>query len=109
MQRSTYALMGLLLGTLVQSARAVDFIKDAAAPPYSDRLDVQQAFLDLRFPVTKGPEADPILRIGRQEMAFGSQRLVSIRDAPNVRRAFDGVRLGGLAGKTRYDVFATRP
>ncbi|MFL6463296.1 MAG: alginate export family protein, partial [Bryobacteraceae bacterium] len=100
---------GNYVRSFVQLGSHLALGKDAAAPPYSDRLDVQQAFLDLRFPVTKGPEADPILRIGRQEMAFGSQRLVSIRDAPNVRRAFDGVRLGGLAGKTRYDVFATRP
>ncbi|AEI83005.1 hypothetical protein CNE_BB2p01940 (plasmid) [Cupriavidus necator N-1] len=86
--------------------------KDIATPPYEDRADVQQAFVDIRLPVTDGPRADselPILRIGRQEMAFGSQRLVSVRDAPNVRRSFDGARLGGKVGEVKLDAFATRP
>lgn len=83
--------------------------KTVAAPPYADRLDVQQAFVDVRAPLTGDANADPDMRIGRQEMAFGSQRLVSVRDAPNVRRAFDGVRLGGAVDKVRIDAFVTRP
>lgn len=83
--------------------------KDVAAPPYLDRFDVQQAFLDIRVPVAGDAVGDPDLRIGRQEMAFGSQRLISIRDAPNVRRAFDGVRLGGTVDNVRLDAFVTRP
>ncbi len=48
-----------------------------------DRLDLHQAFADLSFgPVT--------VRVGRQELAFGSQRLISVRDGPNVRQTFDG-------------------
>ncbi|WP_434035005.1 alginate export family protein [Cupriavidus sp. a3] len=86
--------------------------KNIATPPYEDRLDLQQAFVDLRLPVVAdaaAPAGLPTLRVGRQEMAYGSQRLVSVRDAPNVRRSFDGVRLGGTAGDIRLDVFATRP
>jgi hypothetical protein len=83
--------------------------KNAAAPPYLDRLDVQQAFFDVRVALTGDAKADPILRIGRQEIALGSQRLVSIRDAPNVRRSFDGIRLGGVLDQVRFDAFATRP
>ena len=48
-----------------------------------DRLDLHQAFVDFSFgPVT--------VRIGRQELSFGSQRLVSVRGGPNVRQTFDG-------------------
>src|SRR6185503_474155 len=48
-----------------------------------DRLDLHQGFVDLSFgPVT--------VRAGRQELAFGSQRLISVRDGPNVRQTFDG-------------------
>lgn len=83
--------------------------KDAAAPPYEDRLDLQQGFVDWRVPLSADARSDPNLRVGRQEMAFGSQRLVSVRDAPNVRRAFDGVRLGGATSDVRIDAFATRP
>ncbi|AQV98216.1 alginate export family protein [Cupriavidus necator] len=83
--------------------------KDAAAPPYEDRLDLQQGFVDWHVPLSANALSDPNLRVGRQEMAFGSQRLVSVRDAPNVRRAFDGVRLGGTTSHVRIDAFATRP
>jgi hypothetical protein len=72
-----------------------------------DRLDVQQALVDMRLPLT--PEIAPTLRAGRQEMAFGSQRLVSVRESPNIRRSFDGFRLGDAVGGVRVDAFATRP
>jgi hypothetical protein len=81
--------------------------KDAAAPPYLDQLDFQQAFVDFRLPF--GADRDPILRLGRQEMAYGSQRLVAIRDAPNVRRSFDGARLSGSIAGASVDAFVTRP
>jgi hypothetical protein len=85
------------------------FGKNAAAPPYSDQVDLQQGFVDVRFGEVPDSGAGPSLRIGRQEIAFGAQRLVSVRDAPNVRRAFDGVRVSGSAKQTHYDVFVTRP
>jgi hypothetical protein len=72
-----------------------------------DRFDAQQAFVDVRLPLTA--EIDPTLRAGRQEMAFGSQRLVSVRESPNIRRSFDGFRLGDTIGRARIDAFATRP
>ncbi|MFJ4291404.1 alginate export family protein [Cupriavidus sp. NPDC089707] len=96
----------------IQLGNHIAFGKDIATPPYEDRLDVQQAFVDIRLPTTDRPAAPsdlPLLRVGRQEMAFGSQRLVAVRDAPNVRRAFDGARLGGSIGEVRLDAFATRP
>jgi len=83
--------------------------KDIATPPYEDRADVQQAFVDVRVPAGSGQANAALLRVGRQEMAFGSQRLVSVRDAPNVRRAFDGVRVGGAGEDVKVDAFATRP
>lgn len=83
--------------------------KDAAEPPYLDRLDLQQAFLDVRLPLVTNLDVDPIVRIGRQEMAYGSQRLVAIRDAPNVRRNFDGVRISDTVAGARIDAFVTRP
>lgn len=51
-------------------------------PPDEDRLDVHQGFVDVSFGPVTG-------RIGRQELAFGSQRLVSGREGPNVRQTFD--------------------
>lgn len=49
--------------------------------------DAQQAFVEFDVP------AIGQLRAGRQEWSFGSGRLVSVRDGPNIRRAFDAVQL----------------
>ena len=59
-------------------------------PTDDDRLDVHQAFLDLRF----GDDAKSLtFRVGRHEMEFGSGRLISAGEGLNVRRSFDGVRV----------------
>jgi hypothetical protein len=76
-------------------------------PPDEDRLDLHQAFVD----VSTGP-AGPralTLRLGRQEMAYGSSRLISWREAPNVRQSFDGARLLGELPGWHLDAFLTRP
>lgn len=50
-----------------------------------------------------------VLRVGRQEINFGSGRLVSVRNGPNVRQSFDGLRLTVRTGRWRFDGFALRP
>jgi hypothetical protein len=77
------------------------------SPTDVDRLDLQQGFFDLRPPLVG--DFNPTLRAGRQEMAYGSQRLVSVREPPNIRRSFDGFRLFDTIGDLRVDAFATRP
>ena len=72
-----------------------------------DQLDVSQAFIDLRAPTPLGDE--PTLRSGRQEVLFGYQRLVSVREGPNVRRSFDGFRLSDAWNGATLDVVALRP
>ena len=50
-----------------------------------------------------------LLRAGRQEMSFGSSRLVGVRESPNVRQSFDGLRATlGVEGWL-VDGFLTRP
>lgn len=46
--------------------------------------------------------------LGRQEAAYGSSRLVSVRDGPNIRLAFDGVRGRWQQQRFRMDVMALR-
>ncbi|WP_425905698.1 alginate export family protein [Nitrobacter sp. TKz-YC02] len=72
-----------------------------------DRLDLMQGYGELTVPASAG---SVMVRAGRQEMSFGSSRLVSVRESPNIRRSFDGVRAAwiGSAG-TRIDAFYTRP
>jgi hypothetical protein len=67
-----------------------------------DDLDVLQAFSSLSF----GPFT---FRGGRQEVQYASSRLVSIREGPNVRLAFDGVRLIQRIEQWQLDGFALVP
>jgi len=48
-------------------------------------------------------------RLGRQELAYGSSRLISAREAPNVRQSFDGVKAILNLGGWRVDAFAVKP
>jgi len=75
-------------------------------PPDEDVLDVHQAFADARVPLRSGALT---LRLGRQELQYGSARLVSAREGPNVRQSFDAVRIIAQAGAWRVDVFGSRP
>ncbi|MEX2215527.1 MAG: alginate export family protein [Phycisphaeraceae bacterium] len=73
-----------------------------------DDLDLQNAFLDFMFPIT-GSEASVTLRVGRQELLFGKQRLVSPLDWANTRRTFDGLAAIIKAGEWTLTPFYTMP
>lgn len=61
------------------------------SPVDENQLDLHQAFADIAF---TGRQAQALtIRIGRQELLYGSQRLVAVRDGPNNRQAFDAARL----------------
>jgi len=83
-------------------------IDKKAAPAVSDRdsLDAQVAFIDL----TPDAARRWRLRLGRQEVSFNpTQRFVSVREGPNIRQSFDGVRVTGQTAGLRLDVFYLRP
>src|SRR6267142_596113 len=76
-------------------------------PTDRDEFDLHQAFLDFRIPLF---DKDSLtIRVGRQELAYGSSRLISIREEPNVRRSFDGVKTILKIGGWQIDAFAVRP
>jgi hypothetical protein len=75
-------------------------------PTDVNEADVQQGFLNLVFPFETGNKLT--LRVGRQQMTFGSGRLVSIREGPNIRRSFDGARFTIEAAKATLDAFVVR-
>lgn len=81
--------------------------KGGPRPTDRDELDLHQAFLDLKLELTG--TATLTLRSGRQEMIYGSQRIVSVREGPNVRQSFDGFRLMYRTGEFRIDGFAAKP
>jgi hypothetical protein len=76
-------------------------------PADRDDFDVHQLFADLR--VACADQRSLSLRAGRQELAFGTQRLVSVREGPNARQSFDGVRATWRWDDFQLDAFATRP
>ncbi len=49
------------------------------------------------------------IRAGRQEVTLGTSCLIAVREGPNIRLAFDGVRAGWKQGSYRIDAFAFRP
>jgi len=67
-----------------------------------DDLDVLQAFASVSV-------GSFTARGGRQEIQYASSRLVSIREGPNVRLAFDGVRLIQHVRRWQLDAFALVP
>ncbi len=72
-----------------------------------DRSDLLNAFVDAKLGDING---DPIyLRIGRQELLFGSQRLISPLDWANTRRTFDGAKVFYRSETLDLDAFYTRP
>lgn len=73
-------------------------------PNDRNRLDLHQAFVEI------GPATGPLnFRGGRQELAYGSSRLVGIRNGPNVRLSFDGVRLRTKGENWRADLLLVQP
>lgn len=75
-------------------------------PSDVDHLDIRQAFVDAALPVG---DASLVVRAGRQELAFGASRLVSARDGPNIRIAFDGAQLLYRDGPWKVAALAVHP
>lgn len=70
----------------------------------ADQFDVHQAFFELDS-LAGRPVA---LRVGRQELAYGNERLVGALGWSNVGRSFDAARLRWTRGPLAADVFAAQ-
>jgi hypothetical protein len=79
---------------------------DAPALTDRDALDAQVAFVD----VTPDAARRWRLRLGRQELAFSpTQRFVAVREGPNIRQSFDGLRVTRQTKGLRLDAFYVTP
>lgn len=76
--------------------------QNPAAPPFQDRFDLRVAFVELGDSEKKTFG----LRVGRQELAFGEQRLIGHLNWTNTARSFDAVRATVRHGNYRLDAFA---
>lgn len=75
--------------------------------PYDeDKLDIHQAFVDVNC--CHSPEK-VTFRVGRQELYYGSGRLVDARFGLNTRISFDGIKVIIPFERSRTEVFVTRP
>ena len=72
-----------------------------------EKMYVHQGFFDVGL--WKSGQNSLTLRAGRQEVALGSQNLVSTRDGRNIRRSLDGARLTWLKGDWTVDLLALKP
>ncbi len=73
-----------------------------------DKLEIHQGFFDVLL-TKPGGDSSLSLRVGRQELAFGSGRLVALREGTNVPSSFDGMRTTLRLPGWQVDAFATRP
>jgi hypothetical protein len=70
------------------------------------RLDFQAGFLEIGGETSWGSMH---VRAGRQELEYGSGRLVDVREGPNVRLSFDGFLVRAKTHAWQVDGFAMRP
>jgi hypothetical protein len=91
----------------VQLSNAVEWNRQPGALPTDDnRGDVQQGFIDYA-PQIGGDKAT--MRVGRFELKFGEGLIVSPREGPNIRQAWDGGWFFYTTPGLRIDVLAVRP
>jgi hypothetical protein len=87
----------------LQDAREIDSRRvPPNLNPEEDTADLRQGWFELanykEFPVG--------LKVGRQELAYGDERLIGAFDWNNVGRVFDAVKLRWQAGHCSLDFFA---
>ena len=72
-----------------------------------EKMYVHQGFFD--FGLWKSGDDSLTLRVGREEVALGSENFVSTRDGRNIRRSLDGLRLTWVKGDWNVELMALRP
>jgi hypothetical protein len=93
--------------SFIQLKSGIEMFRRGGPRPIDEkRLDFEAGFMD----VCAGGELNWIaFRVGRQELNYGSGRLVSVREGTNVRQSFDGFKIMSKAGAWHIDAFAVRP
>ena len=92
----------------VESIHAESFGEDLAPAAIDEnQWDLLNAFVD--FTPETLFDTQPTLRVGRQELIFGKQRLVSALDWGNTRRTFEGFRLLTKGDDWKHDLFVVNP
>lgn len=77
-----------------------------AGPLDDNPLEIHQAFADWNW---QTGNVNMIIRAGRQELLYGSQRLIAVREGPNHRLSFDAFKLITYTAQAKLDVFYGHP
>jgi hypothetical protein len=94
------------LRAFVQLAAATDAGRKPLERPFDrTRPDIAQAFVDIPLPLLNAT----VLRVGRQELDAEGNRLISLREAANLRLAFDMAHLETHIGSLEVVGFYGRP
>jgi len=94
---------GKYFRTYVQLQSSLANGKINSSPVDENQLDLHQAFFDVVLPVAE--KKNLTIRIGRQEFLYGTQRIISVREGPNNRNAFDAAKLFYTSRNFRADAF----
>jgi len=86
-----------------QDARVWGKNQHPAAPPFQDIVNLRIGYIEMGD-AEKGSVA---IRLGRQELNFGDQRLVGSADWLNTARSFDAIRATLHVSGYRVDAFAS--
>ena len=98
---------GKHMRTFVELKSGLNSFRIGGPRPIDEKkLDFQAAFLELG--TTAGKNSANLL-VGRQELEYGSGRLIDLREGPNVRLSFDGFRLKTKLHSWQIDGLAVRP
>ncbi len=76
-------------------------------PTDEDTAEFHQAFFDI--PIARFRDSHFTLRVGRQEIEFGSGRMMGAAEGLNIRRSFDGLRLHYTHGNWSFNSTLLRP
>lgn len=85
----------------IQLNNTLRFLNKNPVVPEIDenQLSLHQAFAEIKSKHWK-------FRLGRQELFYGNHRILTIREGPNTRQAFDGLIIKRTFKKGRIDFFA---
>jgi hypothetical protein len=89
----------------MQDARVAAKNLKPYAPTFQDTLDLRLAYIQ----IGRSEPHPATLRVGRQELTYGEERLIGISNWANTARSWDAARLSLRQGTFRLDAFAASP
>src|SRR5258707_8187812 len=93
--------------SFVELKSGLNSFRNGGPRPFDEKkLDFQAAFLELSTTVQ---DSSLKFLVGRQELEYGSGRLIDVREGLNVRMSFTGFRHQTFTHSWQIDGFAVRP